>query len=64
MRSSSPQRTPQEELGAGEVSEREESEHAPVVKGISPPRDDADEVSEPLEAYGDESDPNFLKISP
>ena len=62
---------PPEELEAGEVSEREESkvhereEDEPVSSGEGAPRAvDADGVDEPLEAYGDESDPNFLKISP
>ena len=63
MRNSSPRRTPPEELEAGEVSEPEESGHTPAAEGI-PRAEDAKEPDEPLETYGDESDPNFLKISP
>ena len=41
----------------------EEGERASTEE--EPPRaDEAQDAGEPLEAYGDESDPNFLKISP
>ena len=52
-----------EALEGGDASEREESEPAAAAEEI-PRADDADEAGEPLEPYGDESDPNFLKISP
>ena len=43
----------------------EEDDGAQLFSAENPPEElDAGEVSEPLEAYGDESDPNFLKISP